>query len=209
MVQDAVDVVEDVPLADLRVTVVRAELLQGPISDVLAAMAGIRSIDFDLLRIPGKMSSSQQGRRTGAGAPPEMTIVTSRADFEKLMDLRLKEAKLLLDQKDWDGAYYLVGYAVEFALKIRIISQLMKSDSFPEKKLAENFYKHELTLLRKLAGLEDEMNGDTGVSPQWDIVKDWNEQSRYEIGKTEEKAKNLYDAVEKGVLPWIKARWDP
>ena len=35
---------------------------------------------------------------------------------------------------------YLVGYAVSFALKIRIISQLMKSDSFPERKVAENFY---------------------------------------------------------------------
>ncbi|HQU45966.1 MAG TPA: hypothetical protein PK867_24345, partial [Pirellulales bacterium] len=30
----------------------------------------------------------------------------------------MKEAKLLLDQSDWDGAYYLVGYAVEGALKI-------------------------------------------------------------------------------------------
>src|ERR1700678_3980234 len=102
-----------------------------------------------------------------------MTIVTSRADFEKLMVLRMTEAKLLFDQKDWDGAYYLVGYVVEFALKIRIISQLMKSDSFPDKKLAENFYKHELTLLRKLAGLDDEMDKDAVVSPQWDIVKDW------------------------------------
>jgi hypothetical protein len=51
-----------------------------------------------------------------------VTVVTSRSDFEKLMDLRLKEAKLLLDQKDWDGAYYLAGYVVEFALKIRIIA---------------------------------------------------------------------------------------
>ena len=136
-----------------------------------------------------------------------MTVVTSRADFEKLMYLRMKEAKLLLDQKDWDGAYYLVGYAAEFALKIRIISQLMKSDSFPDKKLAENFYKHELTLLRKLAGLDDEMDNDAAASPQWDIVKDWNEQSRYEIGKTEKETTDLYDAIEKGVLPWIKAHW--
>ncbi len=136
-----------------------------------------------------------------------MTVVTSRADFEKLMDLRMKEAKLLLDQKDWDGAYYLAGYAVEFALKIRIISQLLKSDSFPDKKLAENFYKHELTLLRKLAGLDDEMDNEAAVSPQWDIVKDWSEQSRYEIGKAEKEATDLYDAIEKGVLPWIKARW--
>jgi HEPN domain-containing protein len=136
-----------------------------------------------------------------------MTVVTSRSDFEKRMDLRLKEAKLLLDQKDWDGAYYLAGYAVEFALKIRIIAQLMKSDSFPDKKLAENFYKHELTLLRKLAELDDEMDRDAAVSPLWDIVKDWSEQTRYTIGKTEKEATDLYDAIEKGVLPWIKARW--
>ena len=136
-----------------------------------------------------------------------MAVVTSRADFEKLMDLRLKEAKLLLDQKDWDGAYYLAGYAVEFALKIRIISQLMKSDSFPDKKLAENFYKHELSLLRNLAGLDDEMDNDAGISPQWDIVRNWSEQTRYQIGKTEKEAVDLYEAIEKGVLPWVKARW--
>ncbi len=136
-----------------------------------------------------------------------MTIVTSRSDFEKLMALRMREAKLLLGQKDWDGAYYLAGYAVEFALKIRIISQLMKSDSFPDKKLAENFYKHELTLLRKMAGLDEDMDKDAAVSPLWDIVKDWSEQSRYEIGKTDNEAIDLCDAIEKGVLPWIKARW--
>jgi len=123
------------------------------------------------------------------------------------MELRLREAKLLLDAKDWDGAYYLAGYAVEFALKIRIIAQLIKSDSFPDKKLAENFYKHELTLLRKLAVLDDEMDKDAAVSPQWGIVKDWSEQTRYAIGKQEKDAKDLYDAIEKGVLPWIKARW--
>ena len=136
-----------------------------------------------------------------------MIVVTSRPDFEKLMELRLKEAKLLLDQKNWDGAYYLAGYAVEFALKIRIIAQLMKSDSFPDKKLAENFYKHELTLLRKMAELDDEMDKDATVSPQWDIVKDWSEQTRYAIGKMEADATDLYEAIEKGVLPWIKARW--
>jgi HEPN domain-containing protein len=136
-----------------------------------------------------------------------MIVVTSRADFEKLIALRMSEAKLLLDQKDWDGAYYLAGYAVEFALKVRIISQLMKSDSFPDKKLAENFYKHELTLLRKLAELDDEMDKDATVSLQWDIVKDWNEQSRYEIGRMEPEARDLYEAIEKGMLPWIKARW--
>ena len=51
------------------------------------------------------------------------------------------------------------------------------------------------------------MDKDATVSTQWNIVKDWSEQSRYEIGKTERDAKDLYDAIENGVLPWIKARW--
>ena len=96
---------------------------------------------------------------------------------------------------------------MEFALKIRIITRLMKSDSFPDKKLAENFYKHDLTILRRAAGLDDEMDKDATISPQWDTVKDWSEQSRYEIGTTEQEARDLCVAIENGVLPWIKARW--
>ena len=51
------------------------------------------------------------------------------------------------------------------------------------------------------------MDKDAAVSPQWGIVKDWSEQTCYAIGKHEKDAKDLYDAIEKGVLPWIKARW--
>jgi HEPN domain-containing protein len=138
----------------------------------------------------------------------QVVPVASRPDFERLMILRMEEAKLLIDhKKDWDGAYYLAGYAVEFALKICIISQLMKSNSFPDEKLAENFYKHDLAVLRRAAGLEDEMNKDAAVSLHWDVVKDWAEQSRYRLGATEQDARDLYDAIENGVVPWIKARW--
>ena len=136
-----------------------------------------------------------------------MTVVTSRPDFEALMALRIEESRHLLAIKDWDGAYYLAGYAVEFAFKIRIIGQLMISNGFPSKNLADNFYKHDLTLLRRLAGLDDDMDNDPNVSPHWDVVKDWSEQSRYEIGRVEAEAVTLFDAIEKEVLPWIKARW--
>ncbi len=56
-------------------------------------------------------------------------------------------------------------------------------------------------------GLDDEMDNDAAVSSQWNIVKDWSEQSRYEIGRTEKETTDLYEAIEKGVLPWIKVRW--
>lgn len=135
-----------------------------------------------------------------------MVVVTSRADFEKLIILRMREAKHLLEHQDWDGAYYLAGYPVEFAFKIRIISQWIESDSFPEKKLVDNFYKHDLSELRTLAGLGKEMDKDDAVTDHWEIVKDWSEQTRYQICKTEKQATDLYESIEKGVLPWVKAR---
>ncbi len=136
-----------------------------------------------------------------------MTTVTSRADFEQLMDLRMREAKLLLDSKNWDGSYYLAGYAVEFALKVRIISRLMQSDSCPDKDFVGTFYQHNLAKLRKLAELDVEMSDDPAVNVQWSIVQDWSEQRRYEIGKSEQDATDMYEAIEKEVLPWIKSRW--
>jgi HEPN domain-containing protein len=39
----------------------------------------------------------------------------NRADFQKLAELRIREAKVLLDSKHYEGAYYLAGYAVECA----------------------------------------------------------------------------------------------
>lgn len=41
----------------------------------------------------------------------------NRKDLQELSKLRLKEAKLLIDNNSFDGAYYLCGYSVECALK--------------------------------------------------------------------------------------------
>jgi hypothetical protein len=41
----------------------------------------------------------------------------NRNDFQKISRLRVKEAKALLDNGYPAGAYYLMGYAVECALK--------------------------------------------------------------------------------------------
>ena len=62
VVQDGVDVVEDVPLGDGGVVVVRAELFEGPVGDVLAAVGAVfvfisnlRGISlFDLLIVVGR-----------------------------------------------------------------------------------------------------------------------------------------------------------
>ena len=58
----------------------------------------------------------------------------NRDDLQKLSEIRLKEAKVLLDQDLFDGAYYLLGYALECALKSCIAKQFRQYD-FPDRKL--------------------------------------------------------------------------
>jgi HEPN domain-containing protein len=41
----------------------------------------------------------------------------NRTDLQQLAELRIKEARILLDGDSYSGAYYLAGYAIECALK--------------------------------------------------------------------------------------------
>src|SRR5262249_10273775 len=55
----------------------------------------------------------------------------TRADLQQLSRLRRREARVLLDAGHSAGAYYLVGYAVECALKACIARSTRRYD-FPE-----------------------------------------------------------------------------
>jgi len=141
------------------------------------------------------------------------TPITTRADFQQLADIRLKEAKALLDVGLWDGAYYLAGYAVEVALKACIIKTIMATDAFPEKKFSENCWTHDLGRLIDLAGLrlawDAAIQADPKLSGNWGLAKQWSEKTRYHR-VTELEAQGLYDAVSDaahGVLTWIKTQW--
>lgn len=56
----------------------------------------------------------------------------NRADLQALSRLRIKEARLLLKHRQFEGAYYLTGYAIECALKAAIAKRTAKYD-FPDK----------------------------------------------------------------------------
>ena len=60
----------------------------------------------------------------------------NRSDFQKLTELRITEARVLLESKCYEGTYYLIGYAVEFALKACIAKQTREYD-FPDKNLGK------------------------------------------------------------------------
>ncbi|MBI2375833.1 MAG: HEPN domain-containing protein [Deltaproteobacteria bacterium] len=136
----------------------------------------------------------------------------NRGELQDLAGQRLREARALLENGHYAGAYHLAGLAVECALKA-CIAKSMKRFEFPDKKFAADCFDHDLTKLRKLAGLEAAFDADARATPKlgvnWQIVKDWTIESRYER-KTAQEAADLYSAIHRqktGVLRWIRQHW--
>jgi HEPN domain-containing protein len=146
-------------------------------------------------------------------AHPAWRTWVNRTNFQQLSSLRRREASVLLAASEYAGAYYLAGYAVECALKACVAKQIQRHD-FPDRKFVSDAYTHKLESLLKLAGLATdlgrEMATNRALELNWAIVRDWNEESRYELGTTENGARDLYSACTArghGVLPWIRTRW--
>ena len=129
-----------------------------------------------------------------------------------LANLRLKEARVLLDAHCWDGAYYLAGYAVECALKACIARQTERRD-FPDRARVNDSYTHDLSKLAALAGLDGPLRQAVAANPElsdnWRTVKEWWELSRYER-TSQVQAETLVNAVgsrEHGFLRWLRRHW--
>jgi len=136
----------------------------------------------------------------------------NRSDFQRLAGLRLNEARALLDAGLPDGAYYLGGYAVECALKACIARRTQEHD-FPDKRLVEKSYTHDVERLIEAAGLADSLKGalaqNLGLKLNWETFRQWSEQSRYESNSTQD-ARDLLNAIEDragGLLSWIQLHW--
>lgn len=136
----------------------------------------------------------------------------NRADCQRIARQRVREAKTLLEAGHFPGAFYLIGYAVECALKSCIARQVKRYD-FPNKKLANAVHTHDLGRLIGAAGLvrafEDDRKANPALDVNWAVAKDWTEDARYDVGISERQARDLYSACvgRNGVLPWVKRRW--
>lgn len=152
--------------------------------------------------------------RLGTDARPVIASRNmNRADLQILSRQRKRDAAALLRARHFSGAYYLVDYAVECALKACIARQTRRFD-FPSKQIAQKVFVHDLEVLVRLAGLTQELNRDLAASGafrlNWAIVKDWSEESRYDLGITSAQARDLSSACtgrRYGVLPWVRQRW--
>ena len=137
----------------------------------------------------------------------------TRLELQAISRQRKREAAALLHAGLFPGAYYLVGYSVECALKACVAKQTRKHD-FPDKRLAAESWIHDLQKLVQVAGLASDLERDAKVSPalqvNWAIVKDWSEAVRYDLTITAAQARDLYTACTRrrsGILQWIRGRW--
>ena len=136
----------------------------------------------------------------------------TRAELHRLADDRVADAAALLAAGRWSGAYYLAGYAVECALKA-CIAKGVRAEDFPDRKLTNDSYTHDLTLLARTAGVTGliaaEEKADAVFKENWFTVRDWGETARY-AQWSEQVARDLFDAVadpQHGVLTWIRNHW--
>lgn len=136
----------------------------------------------------------------------------NRNDFKEMAHIRFKEAKVLVENESYDGAYYLCGYVIECGLEACIAKQVKKFD-FPNRNTAQNCYTHDLIKLINTAGLtsdlQQEMSSNVDFRINWTLVKDWSEESRYQK-HTKQEAEDLYSAIahrKNRVFIWIRRRW--
>jgi len=107
-----------------------------------------------------------------------------KKQLEQLADARANEAKTLFDAGFFSGAYYLAGYALEFALKARIAKNFL-ADAIPEKSYVQDIFTHDLKRLMGLAALKKDLDqrvqGDQQFAAFWGIASQWDESARYDI----------------------------
>jgi HEPN domain-containing protein len=135
----------------------------------------------------------------------------NRADFQASADERSDDAEALLRSGRYGCAYYIAGYAVECALKA-IIAHQTKEGDFPPKE-SPRYYSHKLQELLGLAGIQSVFDKEKlkykAFEDNWQTVKDWNEESRYQSWGQRE-AEEIVAAVrdaDHGVLQWLKQYW--
>lgn len=138
----------------------------------------------------------------------------NRAELQQLANDRIEDGRLLLQAGRWTAAYYLLGYAVETALKACILRFVDETGViFTDKKFAEKCWTHRIEDLVKQANLEPQRGLDIAGRPalggNWGVAEAWTEVSRY--GQTTEaEARSLYDALindPDGVFRWIQQHW--
>lgn len=138
--------------------------------------------------------------------------MASYTELKILAESRMNEAKVLNENGHSDGAIYLAGYVVEFALKARICKNL-GLDNYPDR--IKGFKEHSFENLIILAGLYkswNQMKADSiEFNSNWNVISNWAVDLRYTYIEDSNKSKTLeyLNSLEGefGIFTWIKTLW--
>jgi HEPN domain-containing protein len=132
----------------------------------------------------------------------------TRKDFQRLAEIRAKEAHALMRSRNQQGAYYLAGFAVECAIKASIARKTKRYDFPVDPGASKDIYSHDLTKLLKIAELDSQLDKDIRTNPDlatsWGLIKTWRVECRYETSGLN--GKDMVNSLN-GVMEWIKHYW--
>jgi hypothetical protein len=135
-----------------------------------------------------------------------------RADLQTLAEAKLADSVLLAAHGGFSNAYYLGGYAIEFALKSCISRQFL-GETIPDPSLVRKVYDHDFSKLIGVAGLtgalREKQTGDGAFAANWSTVAEWSEAIRYE-SVDRYSCDLMLQAIRNdpsGVLLWLKQHW--
>ena len=107
----------------------------------------------------------------------------------------------------------MAGYAVESAIKVRLAEEFRRH-TVPTKRQVDAVYSHDLDNLIAAARLKTDLEtrgtANTLFRRNWDIVKTWRVESRYEPRRSAAEARGMLRAIADepdGVLVWIRGYW--
>lgn len=122
---------------------------------------------------------------------------------------RFEEAKTLYAHRKYSGSYYLVGYSVELSIKAYYCRKMKKNAFPPNPQIISKLYTHDLETLLKISELEslyqEDIKTDLSLYAAWQVVKTWDEKSRY-ITLNSREAKTLISSVEE-IVKWIRTKY--
>jgi HEPN domain-containing protein len=139
----------------------------------------------------------------------------TRNELKELAKLRLEEAETLFNAGLYDGAVYICGYVIEFALKARIC-KLLDTNEYPSSgKLKSAYAVHDFDQLLFLSGLKNKLKLDPtniDLHANWCIIIPWSPEMRYKPkgSVSKDESEQILNAVRdkpNGVLEWIMKYW--
>lgn len=138
-------------------------------------------------------------------------MAETRREFQQLARMRLEDARVLIRNGHTEGAYYLIGLAIECALKACIARNTRRHDFPPNQSIIKDIYTHDLARLVGAARLQSALDADlkenSALNNNWAVVKDWNINTRYLTSGLN--ARDLYRAAtgRDGVMQWLREHW--